>query len=327
MAIEHDVIYVISAALVFIATMQRSKHEETINEHNILYLPLFTILAMIMLHLSIIYVPTKILNSCFMTIFIITGFYALVTNTFFFIELTEYEVEEIIYHEEVSDSEFSFILIDGKHHKKHNRKKMGVQIYLKTWYKALKKAIMNMKPIDMCVYLFASLVSFSYLYTKDNNIAQIISISICFTSIREVKIFSVINGYTILAIYFCYNMIWVSFEDTLKTYTSGIDVPIKLVLPMTLHGYDIVGFGDVLIPAFFIAICKKYGEARNCISFWYVSYASFCVSILIAMQINWVVAEEKLMLIIICPIVGVITLLHAAILGRTKDFIMYKRNT
>lgn len=273
--------YTLTAFLVFVGTLQRSKNEEELREGNILLLPVFTVVGMIVIYFLIEYVRNDLVNALLLVFFVITGYWTLVSNSFFFIELTYYEYQEIMYDNELSDSEFSEILVDGKQNHRVKKKKSGCIRFFKSCYYAVKKAIVNITFLDFCVYFLAALIVATYALTKDEFISEIVSISICFQTIREVKIYSVFNGYTVLIVYFMYDIVKIYFSDQIEILNSSIDVPIKLVLPISLHAFEMVGFGDLFIPAFFIAICKKYGEQKNCISFWYVTYASFCIGIVL----------------------------------------------
>lgn len=327
---ETIIVYIIGIALIIVTTMQRSKNEELMDEKDTLLLPLFTFFGFLAIYISLFFIEAKLMNLVIMICFSFFGYLTLISNAFYLCEFTEYEIETKIYDVDVSSSEFSEIMIEKKHNtteiKKIEKKKGGINRYLLKKYKYLKKIIVHMTVMDFFIYLYAFIIVLIFLLTHNHMIAELITMSFCFQTVREVKLDSVINGYTHLFILIFYDCVWLIFYKEISYVIRDINVPIKLILPKQFAGFEMFGLGDIFIPALFISVVKRYGEKRNCKQIYLVSLIGLCAGIItnIILFKNYEGTNTPGMLII-CPVLGIFPALYAAYKNRFSEFIWFKR--
>ncbi|EJW04897.1 hypothetical protein EDEG_00117 [Edhazardia aedis USNM 41457] len=131
------IFYVLSSILILIAALQRSRHEELVNEKLIFLLPIFTILAVLVLKMLKLLLPKNILIGGMQLFFSLLGCYTLLNSIVYLAEVMEYRVEKAC-DIEIESSDFEELLINpnGEHQKK--RKTLVLQRYLKNILRVLK---------------------------------------------------------------------------------------------------------------------------------------------------------------------------------------------
>lgn len=323
------ILYIITALLVLIGTSQPSKEEELLTEHETLLIPVFTVMFVFLLYLLVKFINHDILNTIILVLFISTGYFTIISNIFYLCEFVEYEFEEHIYQKELSDSEFSELKISTENVdrglKKFSKVKLRLFFLVKKWFRYMRFIMENMTFYKFLVYSSAFMLVISYAITRNQILEEIISISFCFHTLRELVLDSILTGYTHLLILFMYDVIRVFYGEQMDKFIEDIDVPLKLACPKYFHAFDMIGMGDVFIPSLFIVIVRRYGIKKRMESiYWYTLCGYFC-AIGFSIYNVWTKDNPQPVLLFICPILGGIPVIYVTIRGRFKDFIHYKR--
>lgn len=326
---EKYLYYTVSIFLIFIATLQRSQDEELMDETTTLFLPILTFLCFLVVYLAILIIDPKYINIIILMMLSLFGYMSLVANFFYFYEFTEYEIQTEIFDESVDSSELTEILINYDEHKPEQKRKIRRNQTISTYFakniKYMKKLFIHMTILDFIIYLIAFSIIVSYLLTRNFIIAQLLLTSSCFQTIRTVKLDSVINGYTHLAILIFSDTISLIFSDPLENLFVEIKDPITLSMPQNYSRYSLLGLGDILVTALFIAVVKRFGEKKKCFGIYPFTLLGLVVSMIILLCVydrNMVFFPG---MYVVCPVLGLFPIIYATIKSKFKQFIKFKR--
>lgn len=128
---------------------------------------------------------------------------------------------------------------------------------------------------------------------------DIIAFSICVLMISSVRIPDLKVATALLCGILCYDVFWVYLssyffgKNVMVTVASGIDLPIKIVIPYFKGvGFSMIGLGDMVLPGLFTAFLLRFDRGRNDINDMYfttcmVGYAlglALCLLVLITFK-------------------------------------------
>ncbi|KAM0676480.1 hypothetical protein GVAV_000447 [Gurleya vavrai] len=276
------------------------------------------------LYIAILYVNKNVLNFLFKYFFVAVGYYSIVSNIFYLYEFTEYEIEKEILHENVSSSEFSELLIDENIHQRR-KKKFGLKRWLRKCKKAILNTIYNLTLRDAAIYLIAFCIVMFYIVSENWLLTDIISGSICFSSIREIKLDSVMTGFIHLSILFIYDIIILNNKQHIDKLLEGIKVPIQIVFPQNLKGFDLISTGDIFMPGLFIAVVKRYCDKNNTRGIFVLTYLGFCIGVFLVIIISYIFELHIQTMLIVCPVLVMFSLFSAMYYDHFNSFIRFRR--
>ncbi|KAM0686038.1 Minor histocompatibility antigen H13 [Conglomerata obtusa] len=214
------------------------------------------------------------------------------------------------------------------HHSNHSRQyRHRLKRALKRLIRYLKRTIFEMRPVDAVIYFVGLTFVIAYYITRDWLIGDIITGSICFQSIRELKLDSIITGYIHLSILVCYDILMLIYHDYVDTLMHDITVPIRLVFPQNFKGYDLVGIGDIFIPALFLAIVKRYSDKYDVRAVFVYTYIGFCVGVFVAWLPVVILKHHMPVLLFLCPVLACFSLLAAYFCADFWHYIYFKRSS
>lgn len=322
------VFYIISVILIFISTLQRSKDEELMDEKDTLLLPLITFFGFFFIYFLLLFVNVALINFIILASFSFFGYLTLVSNAYYLYEFAEYEIETQIYNEEISSSEFTEIIIH-KHQTQEKqivkKKNNGILHFITKKLKYYKKLIICMTAIDFVIYSLSFLLVLGFILTRNLILAEIITISFCFHGVREIKLDSLINGYTHLFILIFYDIISLIFYTQISEIMKNIEVPIKLTFPKRFAGYEMFGMGDIFIPALYIAVVKRFGEKNDLKPIYALTLFGLCLSVAIVFYVYRDSQTKNPGMIYICVIIGIVPAIYAVLNNKFKEYIFFKR--
>lgn len=132
---------------------------------------------------------------------------------------------------------------------------------------------------------------------------DILAFSICVLMISSVRINDLKVATALLCGILCYDVFWVYLssyffgKNVMVTVASGIDLPIKIVVPyfkgsMTGNEFSMIGLGDMVLPGLFTGFLLRFDRGRNDVNDLYfttcmVGYAlglALCLLVLITFK-------------------------------------------
>jgi minor histocompatibility antigen H13 len=110
-----------------------------------------------------------------------------------------------------------------------------------------------------------------YFYTKHFMLNNLFGICFCIQSIERISIGSYTTGAILLCGLFVYDIFWVFGTDVMVTVARSFDGPIKLLFVRefanaaagTKDQFSLLGLGDIVIPALFIALLLRFDAVRS----------------------------------------------------------------
>ena len=128
---------------------------------------------------------------------------------------------------------------------------------------------------------------------------DVLAFSICILMIASVKLPNMKVAFALLGAVLCYDVFWVYIspllfkKNVMVTVASGIDLPIKIVIPYFKgFGFSMIGLGDIVLPGLFTSFLLRFDRGRNDANDLYfstgmVGYAfglALCLLVLIAFK-------------------------------------------
>jgi len=128
---------------------------------------------------------------------------------------------------------------------------------------------------------------------------DMLAFAICVLMIASIKIPDMKVACALLTAILFYDVFWVYIspmifqKNVMVTVASGIDLPIKIVIPYFKgYGFSMIGLGDIVLPGLFTSFLLRFDRGRNDANDLYfstgmVGYAfglAFCLLILIVFK-------------------------------------------
>jgi len=99
---------------------------------------------------------------------------------------------------------------------------------------------------------------------------DVLAFSICVLMISSVRITNMKVATALLCGILCYDVFWVYLssyifgKNVMVTVASGIDLPIKIVIPYFKGiGFSMIGLGDMVLPGLFSGFLLRFDRGRN----------------------------------------------------------------
>ncbi|EJW04896.1 hypothetical protein EDEG_00116 [Edhazardia aedis USNM 41457] len=137
------------------------------------------------------------------------------------------------------------------------------------------------------------------------------------------------TGYIQLSLLVVYDIIWMKFKKDIDKLIGLEDVPLKLAFPRFLHGFDMIGMGDIFMIGLFLSIIKNFCDKKqnkNLTIFWWAFIGmnlGLCFTIYSILE--W--KNPIPALLTMCPGIIIFSSIAAAFCGCFWSFIRYDRST
>lgn len=327
MIISYVFLYIGSVLLVLASSLQRTKHEETLTESSVLFLPLCTLFSLLFLYILTLTINHKILGMLALIIYVPLAYYSTTNNLYYLYEFGEIEIEENVYNIDVSQSEYSELLVNNN--EEIETEKVNYMRSPKNYLQDIKNYVIGLVKsitlLDCFIYTFSFALVLLYLISKNWFVTNCVSSSICFCTIREVKLDSVIAGYTLLLILFIYDVLYIIFQSYYKHMVEDLNNPIRISLPINFKKFDLIGFGDIITAAVFLALIKRYCDYKQKQALFVWSFIGFCASCILIIALSYIKKEEMPAMLIISPVLSIFSVISATFSYDIREFIMFKR--
>jgi hypothetical protein len=320
-------IYFLISVLVFVSTMQRTRDQDLFTEKDTFLLPIITALGSIVLYIMCLTVSKNILNIFFKILFIIFGYWSIIANLIYLFEVFEYQYEEKFYGE-INESDFEEILIENEHQERLKVKAKKKRTYKERLKRYCMSIYTTLNLFHFTIYCIAMAIVAIYSYNSNKFLTLIISMSVCFGTIRVIKLDRMITGYINLALLFIYDIIRLVFGSKMEKTMEGIEAPIFLAFPHHYHGFEMVGLGDIFIPGLYICIVKKFCDSKmggKMFLYWW-TFLSYNIGLGATLFLAWVTGNPKPALLIISPLMIIVSGLAAMFKGCFREFVFFKRS-
>jgi len=116
----------------------------------------------------------------------------------------------------------------------------------------------------------------TWLLARDNwhyawILNDVLAFSICVLMVSSIRIPNLKVATALLTAVLFYDVFWVYLssyifqKNVMVTVASGIDLPIKIVVPYLrgVDGFSMIGLGDMVLPGLFVAFCLRFDRGRN----------------------------------------------------------------
>ncbi|EGW30625.1 uncharacterized protein SPAPADRAFT_63453, partial [Spathaspora passalidarum NRRL Y-27907] len=160
-------------------------------------------------------------------------------------------------------------------------------------------------------------------YHFPNNwiIGNILGVSFVISTLSQIKLNQFKLVYLLLSGLFFYDIYFVFGTDIMETVATGLEVPMKLLMPRIGSQFSLLGLGDVVVPGFLISLCLRFDiyqyYARNDVSFHHLnnyaqpyfkaSLVSYVLGLLLTFSMLHIfqVGQPALLYIVPCLLIGV----------------------
>lgn len=120
--------------------------------------------------------------------------------------------------------------------------------------------------MDVISFNLALFPTFIYAKTKNWMASNFFGYIFCISAIDGLALPNFKVGFILLWGLFIYDIFWVFGTDVMVTVAKNIDAPIKILFPLDLLAeepkFSLLGLGDIVIPAVFVALCLKFDVDR-----------------------------------------------------------------
>lgn len=116
-----------------------------------------------------------------------------------------------------------------------------------------------MTPLEL--FALANALYFVYLYNESQYFIANNIIAFCFTiyAIENWLIGNFRNIFLVFAGLIAYDVYFVFHTDVMMTVAKGLDLPLKILLPLNGNqkSFAMIGLGDIVIPGLFSSLCLR----------------------------------------------------------------------
>lgn len=146
-------------------------------------------------------------------------------------------------------------------------KKYGIK---KTVVPLLGDVEILLNSVEFVCLGLAGVVAYYYVQTKHYLLSNLLGISFCVQSIEKLSIGSFKVGAILLCGLFFYDIFWVFGSEVMISVAKGFDGPVKILFMRAMPSeedpkgkFSLLGLGDIVIPALFIALLLRFDAVRN----------------------------------------------------------------
>jgi len=125
--------------------------------------------------------------------------------------------------------------------------------------------------ISNCVGI---LIALAWYFTKNWILNNLIGLCLAITFLKSLRLNKMLPGILLLSLLLLYDIFWVfgsknftsGGQSVMVAVASGLDVPIKLMMPrILLHDFptnscSILGLGDIVIPGLYMGFMIRFGR-------------------------------------------------------------------
>ncbi|KAG8345472.1 putative Signal peptide peptidase [Trypanosoma vivax] len=154
---------------------------------------------------------------------------------------------------------------------------------------------------------FCCAVGVIYYWTNNWVANNILAIGIGVTAIEAVQLDSFRTSFIMLVGLFFYDIFWVFGSEVMIVVASGINGPIKLVVPRTLLGdqqsQSLLGLGDLVVPGFFIAQTLVFSseKVKRGNLYFHIALVAYFLSLVNTMAVMVIFEHGQPALLFIVP--------------------------
>jgi|LauGreDrversion4_2_1035121.scaffolds.fasta_scaffold296084_1 minor histocompatibility antigen H13 len=116
---------------------------------------------------------------------------------------------------------------------------------------------LRMTVLELMVALFSVYFVYAYIQTKYWVANNIIALAFTINSIEN----WLVGNFRYIALIFggliCYDVFFVFSSDVMMTVATGLDLPLKLLFPISSGQFAMLGLGDIIIPGLFSSMCLR----------------------------------------------------------------------
>lgn len=126
----------------------------------------------------------------------------------------------------------------------------------------------DMSPQDFYRVGLAVALAALYWYTEHWVVNNILGVSFCLLGVKSVALPGFKIGAVMLAGLFVYDVWWVFGSEhvighnVMVAVAKGVEAPIKVVFPRG-EGFALLGLGDIVVPALYLAMLARFDHARR----------------------------------------------------------------
>jgi minor histocompatibility antigen H13 len=166
-----------------------------------------------------------------------------------------------------------------------------------------------------------------YFFTKSWIASNILGMSFSISGITFLQIDSYQVGAILLCGLFFYDIFWVFGTDVMVSVARGLDAPIKLLFPKNFleawgtdasYEFSMLGLGDVVIPAVFIALLLRYNRA-----YFNVNLIAYTLGLVVTMGVMVIFKAAQPALLFLVPACLGASMLQASVRGEFMDLLYY----
>mmetsp|Transcript_7692 Transcript_7692/g.18124 ORF Transcript_7692/g.18124 Transcript_7692/m.18124 type:complete len:391 (-) Transcript_7692:220-1392(-) len=144
---------------------------------------------------------------------------------------------------------------------------------------------------------FCAIVVFGWLVTKSWLLNNILAISLIIFFLTSIRLSSLLVASSLLILAFFYDIFWVFLssaffgKNVMVTVATGLDVPIKILVPLFLSSGDdgatqftLIGLGDIVLPGLLLCYALRFDDAKGADVFrnyFACTMAGYCVGLTI----------------------------------------------
>lgn len=110
----------------------------------------------------------------------------------------------------------------------------------------------------MIAYTIATTISTMYITNGHWTLNNMLAIAIAIRTISTVRISKFSTTFILLFLLLVYDIVWVFGTDVMMIVAHKFDVPIKLLLPVSVGRLTIIGLGDMIIPGLLCVMALKF---------------------------------------------------------------------
>mmetsp|Transcript_27108 Transcript_27108/g.55217 ORF Transcript_27108/g.55217 Transcript_27108/m.55217 type:complete len:403 (+) Transcript_27108:130-1338(+) len=144
---------------------------------------------------------------------------------------------------------------------------------------------------------FCIVIVFGWLVTKSWVLNNILAISLIIFFLTSIRLSSLMVASALLILAFFYDIFWVFLssaifgKNVMVTVATGLDVPIKILVPLFLSSgpsgeqqFTLIGLGDIVLPGLLLCYAMRFDDAKGCNAFstyFACTMAGYCVGLTI----------------------------------------------
>lgn len=128
--------------------------------------------------------------------------------------------------------------------------------------------------IELLANFLGFLLSLGWYLTKNWILNNVIALCLSTTFLKSMRLNKMVPGLLLLTLLLFYDIFWVFFskhftsggESVMIAVASGLDVPIKVLMPHILlrdfpqNNCSLLGLGDIVIPGLYIGFLIRFGR-------------------------------------------------------------------